>query len=206
MDLYFSKSQKNEREFQQLVVRENTMSSISNQTDYFICDIELSISDARFDMLAFKWPGVGSKRKIGEGQLSLIEMKYGDNALSGNSGIIKHFNDMKGFLQNHRMTFAIAAEEQINQLNSLGLIRHTRGTERKFSVDCNSFELIFIFANHNPRSKILLEQLEKLKDVLENGEIHQLKFVVASTAGYAMYESCMMNIDEYMNFVKSQQC
>ena len=49
---------KDEREFQQLVARENNNSSISNETDYFISDIEVSesISRARFDMIAIKWP------------------------------------------------------------------------------------------------------------------------------------------------------
>ena len=40
MDLYFSQHAKEEREFQQLIGRENNWSGIANDTDYFICDIE----------------------------------------------------------------------------------------------------------------------------------------------------------------------
>lgn len=40
MDIYFSEHRKEEREFQQLIGRENNWSSTSNDTDYFICDIE----------------------------------------------------------------------------------------------------------------------------------------------------------------------
>ena len=40
MDFYFSKHSKPEREFQQLVARENNFSTIANQSEYFISDIE----------------------------------------------------------------------------------------------------------------------------------------------------------------------
>ena len=44
MDEYFSVYGKTEREFQQLVVRENNFSSISSETEYFIPDIEAADS------------------------------------------------------------------------------------------------------------------------------------------------------------------
>jgi len=57
MDLFFSTHNKPEREFQQLVARENNFSTISNESEYFILDIEFADSDlgARFDMLAMRW-------------------------------------------------------------------------------------------------------------------------------------------------------
>ena len=56
MDFYFSEHPKEEREFQQLVVRENNYSSIANSTDYFIIDIEYdNHNSARFDMVALEW-------------------------------------------------------------------------------------------------------------------------------------------------------
>jgi len=52
MDYYITKNTKQEREFQQLVVRENNNSSIANGTDYFIIDIEYdNHADARFDLI-----------------------------------------------------------------------------------------------------------------------------------------------------------
>lgn len=57
MDFYFSKQSKPEREFQQLIARENNISNISNDSEYFISDIEFADSglNARFDMLAVRW-------------------------------------------------------------------------------------------------------------------------------------------------------
>ena len=57
MNEFLSVYSKDEREFQQLVARENNNSSISNESEYFISDIEVSesTSGARFDMIAIKW-------------------------------------------------------------------------------------------------------------------------------------------------------
>jgi hypothetical protein len=215
MDFWFHDHPKAEREFQQLVVRENNDSGISNETEYFIADIELASSEigARFDMLAFKWP-TGSRRS-GKVQLALIEMKYGDSALKGEAGIIEHFEQIKKYLNENskRKSLVDMAEEQINQLNKLGLIRHTReereakGEEQdfKFQVDDSHFEIIFLFASHNPRSTILLDELNRLKEsgIKEpNNNLFDLRFFVASTAGYAMHDTCMMCIDQYIDNIK----
>lgn len=160
MDFYFNKTKNAEREFQQLVVRENTLSGISNKTDYFIADIELAFSDSRFDMLAFKWLADKVIRKKGNVQLSLIEMKYGDDAFGygdrgDDSGIVDHYEKMQKFLEKQSSELVEMAENQINQLNKLELIKHTRGIKREFIVDKDRFEIVFLFANHNPRSEIL---------------------------------------------------
>lgn len=207
MDFWFQKYQKSEREFQQLVARENNHSAISNETEYFVADIELTSADigARFDILAFKWPA--GDRKSGKVQLSLIEMKYGDSALRGDSGIIGHLNQISKYLTDNlkRTEIADMATEQINQLNKLGLIRHTKGEAREFKVDASTFEVVFLFANHNPRSTILLEELKRMKTSLPStaNKIFDLRFFVASTAGYALHQACMMDIDNYISFLCS---
>ncbi|MGR3293181.1 MAG: hypothetical protein ACUZ9M_04085 [Candidatus Scalindua sp.] len=82
MDFYFSEKRNEEKEFQQLVVRENNYSSIANGTDYFIIDIEYdNRKNARFDIIAVEWPSDASKRKLSNNykpKLVIIEMKYGD--------------------------------------------------------------------------------------------------------------------------------
>ena len=90
MDFWFTTNPKAEREFQQLIVRENNYSSISNDTEYFIADIELADATerARFDLLAFKW--TSKERKADSVRLALIEMKYGDDSLQGKSGVVAH--------------------------------------------------------------------------------------------------------------------
>lgn len=53
MDRWFAQHPKYEREFQQLVERDNNRhGEISHATDYYIVDTELVYEDARFDMVA----------------------------------------------------------------------------------------------------------------------------------------------------------
>lgn len=91
MDFYFaSHKDGSEREFQQLIVRENNYSIVSNATDYFIVDIEYdSMANdkrARFDLLAIKWESDGNHRKNPKKflpKLAICELKYYTQALSG---------------------------------------------------------------------------------------------------------------------------
>ncbi|HPA41283.1 MAG TPA: hypothetical protein PKV69_04665, partial [Candidatus Hydrogenedentes bacterium] len=59
MDYHITtKVEKPEREFQQLVVRENNYGRVSNDTDYFIVDCEYShptLANGKTDLVAFKW-------------------------------------------------------------------------------------------------------------------------------------------------------
>jgi hypothetical protein len=69
MDFYFAEYGKSEREFQQLVARENNSSVISNESEYFVSDIEIVDSgNARFDMSAIHWPASQRKNGITVGQ------------------------------------------------------------------------------------------------------------------------------------------
>ena len=96
MDVWFVKNRKYEREFQQLVVRENNRhGAISHASDYYIVDIEyaynVNVSDkktqARFDMIAVKWLSKSNERQNPSAPtLAIIEMKYGDGALGGSAG------------------------------------------------------------------------------------------------------------------------
>ena len=94
MDNFLTKHGKSEREFQQLVVRENNYSPIAGKTHYFIVDIEIAgiLPGARYDMLAVRW--LSHERNL-PGALvpALIEMKYGTDALDGLAGLKKHMDD-----------------------------------------------------------------------------------------------------------------
>jgi hypothetical protein len=171
MDFYFSAHPKPEREFQQLVARENNDSTISNASEYFISDIEFADYEhgARFDMLAIRW--LASQRKDGtKCKVALIEMKYEDNALGGNAGLLKHLQDINDFIANpvSYENLLETMENQFNQLDQLGLLKFNKGkSNAKITLNPDDKpELIFILANHNPRSK-------KLKTVLENSLVEQ---------------------------------
>jgi len=210
MDIYFSENSKPEREFQQLVSRENNFSSIANQSEYFISDIEFADSDfgARFDLLALRW--LASQRKNPSNcRPALIEMKYGDGALSGNAGVLKHLKDMDELISNRAKYEALIEmmEMQFNQLDELGLIAFNKVANwTKIKLDSNvKPEIIFLFANHNPRSSML-------STILNNPEIEEynnspnfdLKFFVSSFAGYALHADSMVTLSQFRELLKSK--
>ena len=200
MDYFFTENPKLEREFQQLVARENNYSSISNETEYFIVDIEVADSElsARFDMLAVRWLRTDRNR---EGVLLpvLIEMKYGVNALEGSAGIAKHLDNLKELFsdnyQTKRMDLFDTLETQLEQLDELGLLKFNRSERvEKLLIDRSStMEVVILLANINPAST----KLQKVvKDIPSTGFPFSLRFFAASFAGYGMHRANMLKIGE----------
>lgn len=204
MDFWLNQHPKTEREFQQLVERENNRSSISNETEYFIIDIEMADSDisTRFDILAIKW--LASGRQDGRNcKATFIEMKYGDDALDGKSGLIKHLEGISALLENKEKYSGIlqAMTGQFNQLVELGLIKFNKSTNN-IKVELNTVgkpEFIFLIANHNPRSKKLQNILhsDKFKKYV-GSELFDLRFFVSSDAGYGMHNYNMQTYERYL--------
>jgi hypothetical protein len=205
--LYFSERNKLEREFQQLIARENNFSGISNETEYFISDIEFAESEinARFDMLALRW--LASERKNSNNFCPvLIEVKYGDGALDGTAGILKHLQDMDKLVsdKNKYENLLSMMKNQFNQLDELGLLKFNR-SKNYGSIEFDGKqkpELVFILANHNPRST-------KLKTILNDPEIKEyakstkfdLRFYVSCFAGYALHSGNMFTLDQFLDLL-----
>jgi hypothetical protein len=202
MDEYFCVHSKPEREFQQLLARENNHSTISNESEYFISDIEFADSDlhARFDLQGIRWDA--SWRGSGQCRPALFEMKYGDNALGGASGLLKHLQDIDALVQDKVRygQLLTTMENQFHQLDQLGLLKFTRSQVGiKVSLDSDEKpEVIFVLANHNPRST-------KLKTILLAPELDEyarsthfdLRFFVSSFAGYGLHARNLLPLDEF---------
>jgi len=207
MDISFSTNSKSEREFQQLIARENNYSTISNETEYFVTDIEFTDSSigACFDLLAVRWLAC-QRRKNNECRPALVELKYGDGALNGSAGLIKHLEDINKILSDHEKYKVIlqTMEMQFEQLAELGLVR-LKSSSKSSGIELNSQtkpEVIIVLANHNPRSR-------KLADILNSPEIKDLndpskfdlKFFIASFAGYGFHQDCMVSLNEFQKLL-----
>lgn len=206
MDCYFSQHRKSEREFQQLVARENNCSPISNETEYFIVDIEVAgtLPNARFDMLALRWLR-GERRKQGTLVPVLIEMKYGSNALEGDSGLNEHMENAISLRADNKSWNSLCKglEEQVNQLDNLGLLSFNRSaTVKRLEIDPNATpELIFMLANYNPGSVILPRFLDAMEEPTADGNGYDLLFFVSIFAGYGMHRACMLRLGEFKTLV-----
>ena len=213
IDLYLGDHPKVEREVQQLVLRENNghrgngkWDSVSKATDYFICDIEYTNSRfkkrGRFDMIAVCWPSSSGERRRTRGlRLAIIEVKYGDGALKGNAGIMKHITDLNHFLQQNGALDALKDEMRIvfNQLQELRLVASSKPIT---SFDTGKPEYIFILANHDPDSKKLVQVL----GAPPSCSLADVKFATSNFAGYGLYREAMYGRSSFAHAFGKRIC
>lgn len=194
MDLWFGKNPKNERESQQLVVRENNLGRYARSTDYFICDIEYANANGRFDLIAVRWPSSGPGRKNNKNVgIAFIEMKYYDGALTEKAGLNEHLKDMNYFLSDQKRLVDLKQEMKnvFNQMRRIGLINNQKDIDQ-FNND--KPEYIFILANHDPVSSVLKKELDKLS---VNYPDLKLKFAASNFMGYGLYKENVVNLREF---------
>jgi hypothetical protein len=205
MDIYFSSHEKAERFYQQMVCRENTRSKISEGMDYFITDIEYSTpfpkpkgkrKTARIDMVAVKWPSENIKGGSGV-KLALIEMKYGNNAMTGSSGIEEHLKDMIDIGDEGYEMIRQSTEKQLEILRRLGLMPNTG--ELKVVCDLeHKPEYIMLLANTSPKGEKCAQTLKRCKDIVVDPNVpFELRFFAANYAGYGLYKECVLDIERF---------
>ena len=212
MDVWFAKNRKYEREFQQLVVRENNRhGAISHASDYYIVDIEYAYNDnvsdkktqARFDMIAVKWLSKSNERQNPSAPtLAIIEMKYGDGALGGNAGLKKHLEDFGTLVKNGELDeFCADYSNVFNQKCALGLIPGKEGARIKITQQ--DIELIFLIANHDPDKTGLAKVVAEIADVTMEYP-YPIRFAYASMMGYCLYADQMKSLEEMQEFLNKK--
>ena len=213
IDYKMSEKHAYEREFQQVVVRENNRHhDISHDSDYYITDIEYMDDDgtrtSRFDMISIKWRSTGIDRREHNASkvpvLSIIEMKYGDNALTGNSGIGDHLRDMRDFIKSNEMSFFCDDVAEIfKQKCKLGLIPDMKDKPHEVSnLSDRRIEVVFLIGNHKPAKSKLCEEIAKIKSSEYDFDI---KFARASLMGYCLYDSLMLTPEECVEFLQKNK-
>ena len=194
IDRHFGKQRNDEREVQQVLLRENNFGKTARQTDYYICDIEYQrmASAPRFDAIAVHWPSKSQvRRQAANRRLVIIEMKYGDSALKDKAGLHAHLADVKKFLGRPGNVKDLKEDmvEVFNQKRELGLI--------DCGKDLDSFSdtppvVLLVLANHDPDSSILRDVLKTLPEC-PNAEV---RIATASFFGYGLYDQGVHTVDE----------
>lgn len=219
MDFYFTSNEKLEREFQQIVVRENNVSKISNETEYFITDVEFSIAlsnsenkkTARFDLVGVRWDA-NARQSLKKCKPVLIEMKYADAALGGKAGIESHIKDISALASSDEDVANVLAtiEYQYNLLADLGLVNINKKGHIELDKKAD-LEVMFLLANTNPRGTTLRnlvlasspeKQAEMPLDKLSVMPNIDLRFFVAHFSGYALHSYCMKTLSEFKGLLK----
>ena len=202
MDWWFHAHPKYEREFQQIIARENNnLGNISRGTDYYIADIEYANKvdaadkSARFDMVALKWISDGATRKdVNKVSLALVEVKFGNGALQGKAGVSDHLKDFQHFLSDQKLLQAFCEDMStvFSQKCKLGLVDGLQAKQFDVNISWENPEVIFVFANHDPDSKIL-------DNILQCDELKNCSFPVlvanASSMGYCLYADQLTKVN-----------
>lgn len=184
-----------EREIQQLILRDNNVGGVARSTDYYICDIEYATPNGRFDLVAVRWPSTSAQRKKQRGhRLVLGEVKFGDGALSGKAGIHAHINDVNAYLARSGNLDKLKQEMSnvFNQKRSLGLIDCEKdllefGDEPPL--------LLLIFVNHDPDKS----RLRQLLCALPPSPHVELRIATSSLLGYGLYDQAIYTVEDALS-------
>ena len=195
MDRYIVLGPKNhlgEKEIQQLVVKENNYSPNSQDTDYFIVDMEYTDADGdgRFDLVALRWDSTGTARKKNVVSLALIEVKQGYNSVrtsASSPGLKSHLKDFNAFiekkssdggLQEFRDDMAMIFKQKC-ELGLISANEKIEGIKQDFPLSVESnIDFICLLANYKKASENLRNELE---------EIVSCRFIKSHYMGYGLY-------------------
>lgn len=190
VDRYLARHGKAERALQQRLVDENNRGRVARQSDVFIADIEYAEGDARFDALGVLWSAESAHRKDDtRARLVLLELKYGDEALTGAAGLEAHLADLARLFATPGRIAALEAEvlAMFEQQRALGLINVGKPL-RAFGA--GPPWALLVLANHNPRSEVLRRILAGLGPLP-----FELRIARASLMGLGLYEASMRTVD-----------
>ena len=176
-----------EKEIQQLIVRENNYSPNSQDTDYFIVDMEYEESQCkgRFDLIALRWNSNTPDRKRNKVSLAVIEVKQGSKSIRTTEkkpGLKSHQNDFNNF----NWTEEIKKDflQIFKQKCELGLIlanEKIEGINQYFKLELdNDIDFICLLANYKKASDNLHNELEEM-------EKKSCKFIRSHYMGYGLY-------------------
>ena len=191
IDLYLGRHPKEEREAQQLILRDNNFGGVSRATDYYICDIEYANPHGRFDLVAVHWPSNGAIRKKQDGRrLVLVEAKYGDGAIADPAGIHSHIIDINRFLGDADNLQALKDEMVglFNQKRALGLMNCGKDLVA-FSDEPPM--LLLALANHDPDRSKLRSSLETLPPS-PHAEVY---VATGCFMGYGLFDQAVVTLE-----------
>ena len=198
MDRFFGATKNEEREFQQLVIRDNNRSSLANGTDFFIIDVEYAYPKVGIlDLIAVQWLSERLERKYPDKykpKLFIIEMKYGDKALKGKSGLLDHLKQFHHLIEN-KTYLEQFKKEMINlfeQKRNLGLIPCLDKTNNANIIPTfdDNLQFAFLLANHDPASELLIKEMDLLKQI-------DIKFIVSNFMGYGIYHQSVYDYEQF---------
>ena len=194
-----------EKEIQQLVIKENNYSQNSNDTDYFIVDMEYQDRDRRFDLIALRWDSTSTKRKSNNVSLAIIEVKQGIKAIRTtiskkgkiSPGLKQHQEDFNKFIEDptRKKEFMDDMLIVFKQKCELGLVKANKIKDLKEDSELvlvGDLDFICLLANYKTASDNLKNELAEMEDC---------KFFTSSYMGYGLYSHNIINKEEILKTI-----
>ena len=203
-----------ERDAQQQIVWTNNRSSVARSTDWFVCDVEVTLGpnvdpanpNKSIDMIALHWQSKGAVRKKNQGlDWALVEVKYGLKALSGTSGLDAHLKDYQKAISSPKWVNELRNElwQGFNLRKDLKLITGVGGKKFDGSLEKNSLsanpKIMFVLANCDPDSRKLSKWITELDQSLSQPEKDQLIFMQSCLMGYGLYDDARLTFEDMLD-------
>ncbi len=201
IDRHIVCAQKNilgEREIEQLVVKENNYSPNSNDTDFFIVDMEYKDTEGEFDLVALKWEASPQSRKSNCTSIAVIEVKQGNKSVlttAKTPGLKQHQSDFNKLYINEerKKSFMDDMLAVFKQKCELGLIKGNPKIENLKEdselVLVGDLDFICLLANYKTASDNLKNELAEMEDC---------RFFTSSFMGYGLYANNIINKEEIL--------
>jgi hypothetical protein len=159
MDLHLGRHPREEREAQQLILRDNNFGVMSRATDYYVCDIEYAHQHGRIDLVAVHWPSKSPiRKKQKDRRLVLVEAKYGDGTIADPAGIHSHIKDINRFLEDTANLKALK-NEMVGLFNQKRALRLINCSKDLVAFSDEPPMLLLTLVNHDPDSSSLRKAL-----------------------------------------------
>ena len=209
IDLWIGAGNKSpyEREFMQLIMRENNSKKAGNLSDYFIIDMEHQYKKRGPipDLAALIMERGRRKRKTY--RLSIIEVKYLDRAFTGTAGIRAHIDDYVRLLNDQNLQIDLNSDicEMFYQSKKLGLLPGIKNKYERIDISDERPELLLalISRNTNNGKSNRKNEVQSLKTSLEKflkeyGDMLDDVYV-AETAeiGFGLYADRKMKLRDF---------
>ena len=209
IDLWMGAGNKSpyEKEFKQMIMRENNSKTAGNQSDYFIVDMEHQYekNGAVADLAGLIMER--GKRRNPVFRMSMIAVKYMDSAIAGRGGIYSRIADYVRLLNDPLLLNDIRHDmsEMFYQSKKLGLLPGIRNSYDRIDISDERTELLIALVSRNANNGKNTGQVEteSLKAVLqkalnEYGDVLDDVYIAGtSEIGFGLYTDRKMRLKDF---------
>ena len=196
-----------EREFMQMIMRENNSEKAGNLSDYFIIDMEHQYEKggAIPDLIGLIMER--GKRQKPVFRMSVIEVKYMDRAFSGVAGIQSHIKDYVRLVSDENLLKEVKTDisEMFFQSKMLGLLPGLKNQYDRIEISSEKPELLLALLSRNTNNGRNNRQndVEDLKTILgnvlsEDGNMLDDVYVAGTAEmGFGLYSDRKTKLKEF---------